>query len=119
MTLVTAIVSELTGIPAKRDVAMTGEVTLHGKVLPIGGLREKTMAAFKAGITKVLVPAANQKDMEDIDPEVKEKLTFVFCETVDDVLKQVLCPIEKENSEEKLPTTLPKSENRRGKRASI
>ncbi|MBE6639067.1 MAG: endopeptidase La [Ruminococcaceae bacterium] len=116
VTLVTALCSELSGIPARRDVAMTGEVTLHGKVLPIGGLREKTMAAYKAGITTVLIPNDNRKDMEDIDPEVKEKLQFIFCENASDVLQNALCYPE-ENK--KLSSIPPINEQKSSKRVTI
>ena len=118
VTLVTSIVSELSGIPVRREVAMTGEVTLHGKVLPIGGLREKTMAAYKAGVTTVLIPADNRKDMEDIDPEVKEKLEFIFCTTVDDVLKNALRhPVEEKNVD--IPAIPTQNERKPAKRATL
>ena len=118
VTLVTSIVSELSGIPARREVAMTGEVTLHGKVLPIGGLREKTMAAYKAGITTVLVPNDNRKDMEDVDPVVKEKLEFIFCSTVDDVLKNALRH-PAEETEPALSPMPPKTESKTQKRVTL
>jgi ATP-dependent Lon protease len=117
VTLVSAIVSELTGIPAKRNVAMTGEVTLHGKVLPIGGLREKTMAAYKAGITTVLVPKDNKKDMEDVDPAVKEKLEFIFCSNVNDVLKNVL--VSTAENCKKMPAIPSKTEKVAAGRAAL
>ena len=118
VTLVTSIVSELSGIPARREVAMTGEVTLHGKVLPIGGLREKTMAAYKAGITTVLVPNDNRKDMEDVDSVVKEKLEFIFCSTVDDVLKNALRHPAKETDSALSPMP-PKTESKAQKRVTL
>lgn len=93
VTMVTAIVSALSGIPVRADVAMTGEITLSGKVLPIGGLREKTMAAYKAGIKTVIVPKANIGDMDEIDDTVKLNLEFVFAEKIKDVLDAALvCP---------------------------
>ena len=73
VTLTTALVSVLTGIPVRQDIAMTGEVTLRGKVLPIGGLKEKLMAAYRAGITEVLIPEENVKDLEEVAPVVKEQ----------------------------------------------
>ena len=88
--MVTAIVSALASIPVKRDVAMTGEITLRGTVLPIGGLKEKTLAAYRSGIKTVLIPADNMKDLDEIDAEAKEKLIFIPCETVSDVLKNSL-----------------------------
>ncbi|MBQ9070340.1 MAG: endopeptidase La [Clostridia bacterium] len=90
VTMVTAIISALGNIPVKRTVAMTGEVTLRGKVLPIGGLKEKTLAAYRSGISTVLLPSANMKDLDEIDTEAKEHLTFIPCETVSDVLSAAL-----------------------------
>ena len=91
VTMVTAMVSALAGIPVKRDVAMTGEITLRGKVLPIGGLKEKTLAAYRAGISTVLIPEDNMRDLDDIDAEAKEHLHFIPCKTADDVLSAALC----------------------------
>ena len=90
VTMVTAIVSALSGIPVKRDVAMTGEITLRGKVLPIGGLKEKTLAAYRAGISTVLIPEENLRDLDDIDSEAKSHLNFITCKTADDVLGSAL-----------------------------
>ena len=90
VTMVSAMVSALGGHPVRRDVAMTGEITLRGKVLPIGGLKEKTLAAYRAGISTVLIPKDNVRDLDDIDTEAREHLTFVPCETADDVLKNIL-----------------------------
>ena len=74
----------------RSDVAMTGEITITGRVLPIGGLREKTMAAYVEGIKTVVVPEANRSDLEKVDEKVKEKINFVFAKTGDDVLKVAL-----------------------------
>ena len=90
VTMVTAIVSALGKIPVKRDVAMTGEVTLRGKVLPIGGLKEKTLAAYRAGIKTVLVPKDNVPDLEEIDTEARSALSFIPCSTAEDVLRAAL-----------------------------
>jgi ATP-dependent Lon protease len=90
VTMVTAIVSALSGIPVKRDYAMTGEITLRGKVLPIGGLKEKTLAAYRAGVSTVLIPADNMRDLDDIDSEAKDHLHFIPCKTASDVLGAVL-----------------------------
>lgn len=90
VTCVTAIVSELSGIPVRGDVAMTGEITLHGRVLPIGGLREKTMAAYKNGMTTVVIPYDNLPDLDEVDEEVKAHITFVPAETIDRVLETAL-----------------------------
>jgi ATP-dependent Lon protease len=86
----TSIVSVLTGIPVRRDVAMTGEVTLRGRVLPIGGLKEKLLAALRAGIKTVLIPDENEKDLAEIPDNVKSALTIVPVKTVDEVLRQAL-----------------------------
>lgn len=90
VTIFTALVSALSGCKVKSDVAMTGEITITGRVLPIGGLREKTMAAYVEGIKTVIVPEANRSDLEKIDEKVKEKINFVFAQTGDDVLKTAL-----------------------------
>ncbi|MFQ3664843.1 MAG: endopeptidase La, partial [Sphingomonadaceae bacterium] len=87
IAMVTSIVSTLTGIPVRRDVAMTGEVTLRGRVLPIGGLKEKLLAALRGGIGTVLIPAENEKDLAEIPDNVKEGLAIVPVAHVDDVLK--------------------------------
>ena len=90
VTMTTALVSALSGLEVRADAAMTGEITLHGKVLPIGGLREKTMAAYKAGINTVVIPEANRADLEEVDDAVKESLNFVFAENLGDVLETAL-----------------------------
>ncbi len=90
VTMVSAIVSALGNHPVKRDVAMTGEITLRGKVLPIGGLKEKTLAAYRSGISTVLIPADNVRDLDDIDSDAKDHLTFIPCETAGDVLENIL-----------------------------
>ena len=88
--MTTAIVSVLTGIPVKKNVAMTGEVTLRGRVLGIGGLKEKLLAALRGGITTVLIPQENVKDLEEIPDNVKRDLTIIPVSTVDDVLREAL-----------------------------
>ena len=90
VTMVTAIVSALGNYPVRRDVAMTGEITLRGKVLAIGGLKEKTLAAYRSGIKTVLLPAANLRDLDDIDKEAREHLNFIPCESAGDVLENAL-----------------------------
>lgn len=99
VTMTTAITSALTGIPVRHDVAMTGEVTLRGRVMPIGGLKEKTMAAYRAGMKTVIVPAENEPDLQDIDPIVRENVTFVTAETMKTVLDTALCKPAKESAE--------------------
>jgi ATP-dependent Lon protease len=88
--MVTAIVSVLTGIPVRKDIAMTGEVTLRGRVLPIGGLKEKLLAALRGGIKKVLIPEENAKDLADIPDNVKSNLEIVPVSRVSDVLVHAL-----------------------------
>ena len=90
VAMVTAIISVLTGIPVRKDVAMTGEITLRGRVLPIGGLKEKLLAALRAGIKKVVIPEENVKDLAEISDEVKNALEIVPAARVDDVLKVAL-----------------------------
>lgn len=86
ITLTTAIISLLTNAPVRADIAMTGEVTLAGRVLPIGGVREKALAALTQGITNIILPFANQKDLADIPDQFKEKLNFIFVENIDEVI---------------------------------
>jgi ATP-dependent Lon protease len=88
--MVTAIVSVMTGIPVRRDVAMTGEITLRGRVLPIGGLKEKLLAALRGGIKTVLIPEENAKDLADIGQNVKNGLDIVPVSRMDEVLARAL-----------------------------
>jgi ATP-dependent Lon protease len=90
VTVCTAIVSALTGVTVRREVAMTGEISLRGRVLPIGGLKEKTMAALRHGITTVIIPKDNERDLEEIDQTVRKSLNFVLAQTVDTVLETAL-----------------------------
>ena len=90
ITMTTAIVSALTGKKVRADVAMTGEITLRGKVLPIGGLKEKSLAAYREGIYTVIMPKANERDLDEIAPVVKAKMKFIPVETIDEVLKVAL-----------------------------
>ncbi len=90
VTVCTAMVSALTGVTVRRDVAMTGEISIRGRVLPIGGLKEKTMAALRHGVHTVIIPRANEKDLEEIDQTVRNALNFVTAETVDTVLETAL-----------------------------
>ncbi|KKR63415.1 MAG: Lon protease, partial [Candidatus Woesebacteria bacterium GW2011_GWA1_40_43] len=90
VAITTALVSALTGIPVKRDVGMTGEVTLRGRVLEIGGLKEKSIAGHRAGLKTIIVPKDNRKDLDDIPAQVKKDIKFVFAEEVTDVLKVAL-----------------------------
>lgn len=90
VTLTTAIISALTNTPVTNDIAMTGEITLRGNVLAIGGLKEKSMAAHRCGIRKICIPKDNVKDIADIPEEVKNDMTFVACSKIDEVLKEAL-----------------------------
>jgi ATP-dependent Lon protease len=85
-----ALVSLLSGKPIRSDVAMTGEISLRGLVLPIGGVKEKTLAALRAGIKTVMIPKRNEKDLEDVPAEAREKLEFVFLEKVEEAVKTAL-----------------------------
>jgi ATP-dependent Lon protease len=90
ITMATALISALTNIPVSKQVAMTGEITLRGRVLPIGGLKEKTLAAHRAGIRTVLLPKDNEKDIDDIPESVRKELTFIPVSHMDEVLKHAL-----------------------------
>jgi ATP-dependent Lon protease len=90
VTIASSLASLLTGRPVRPDVAMTGEITLRGKVLPVGGIKEKVLAARRAGIHTVILPRRNQRDLEDIAPELRQELEFVFVDTVDEVLSAAL-----------------------------
>lgn len=96
IAIATAVVSALTNIPIKKDVAMTGEITLRGRVLPVGGIKEKVLAANRMGIKKVLLPMDNKKDLEEIPSKVRKKLNFVLVKSMDEVLEHAL---EKGNDE--------------------
>ncbi|WP_136515809.1 endopeptidase La [Geomonas edaphica] len=101
VTMATALVSALTKIPVRKEVAMTGEITLRGKVLPIGGLKEKILAAARLGVTTVIIPVQNKKDLEDVPKTILKKLKIVTASTIDDVLAVAL---------EKYPPPAPKPE---------
>ncbi len=104
ITIAVALISALTGRAVRRDVAMTGEITLRGRILPIGGLKEKTMAAFRYGIKTVVIPLENEPDLEEIDPTVKNALNFIAADHIDNILDLVLeCP-ERKKAEETLDT---------------
>ena len=88
--MATALISALTNRPVNRDVAMTGEITLRGRVLPIGGLKEKSLAAFRAGIKTILIPDRNEKDLDEIPKPLRRKLRWVVAQNMSDVLKVAL-----------------------------
>jgi ATP-dependent Lon protease len=97
VAITTALVSALTKIPVKRDVGMTGEVTLRGRVLEIGGVKEKTVAGHTAGLKTIILPKENEKDMEELPKNVQKGIKFVFANKVEDVLKVAMLqwPIKK------------------------
>jgi ATP-dependent Lon protease len=109
VTMFTALVSMLTGFRVRHDVAMTGEITLRGRVLPIGGLKEKVLAAHRAGIKRVIVPERNKADLDEVPAEVKGELEFVFVSKMDQVLEAALEEMPKPKPEEKVvqPSVLP------------
>ena len=90
VTMASALVSALTGMPVRSDVAMTGEITLRGRVLPIGGLREKSLAALRARIYTIIAPEQNQKDLDEIPKHIRRRLDFKFVKHMDEVLKLAL-----------------------------
>ena len=90
VTMITAMISALSGRPVDYSVAMTGEITLTGRVLPIGGLKEKSLAAYRMGIKTIVIPKANEKDLKDIPKTVKSKIKYIPVEKVEDVLKSAL-----------------------------
>lgn len=96
VTMATAIISALTGRKMRNDVAMTGEITIRGRVLPIGGLQEKVLAAKKVGIKTVILPKENKKDLDEIMDEIKDGMQFVLAETMEDVLQTALVKGEKD-----------------------
>jgi ATP-dependent Lon protease len=90
VTMATALASVFTNVPVRRDIAMTGEVTLRGRVMPIGGLKEKTLAARRAGIRTVIIPKENEKDLDDIPKYLRKDMHFIFATTMDDVIQTAL-----------------------------
>lgn len=110
VTMTTALVSALSGMPVRHDVAMTGEITLHGKVMAIGGLREKTMAAYKAGMKTVIIPKANKGDLEEVDNAVKDNVEFIFAETLTDVLDNALVKKAKPSRDKRI--NIPAAKNK-------
>ena len=90
ITLATAMVSALTGIPVRKDVAMTGEITLRGRVLPIGGLKSKILAAHMSGAAMVIIPKKNEKDLRDVPEEIRKQMKLVLVESMDQVLEHAL-----------------------------
>ncbi len=92
VTLVTALISVFTGRPVRRDIAMSGEITLRGRVLPIGGVKEKVLGAYRAGIHTIILPQKNERDITDVPPHIKRKLRLLYVRHMDEVLSHALCP---------------------------
>ena len=90
VTMATALASALTKRPVRKDVAMTGEITLRGRVLPVGGIKEKVLAAHRAGISTVVIPKENEKDLDEIPNNVRRKVKFILVEHMDDILEAAL-----------------------------
>ena len=103
VTMTTTLVSALSGIPVRHDIAMTGEITLTGRVLAIGGLREKSTAAYTRGIRTLLIPKENMRDIAELDSVVREEMTFIPCETLDDVLSRALVRESAADLTERIP----------------
>jgi len=101
VTMATALVSLISGRPVRPDVAMTGEITLRGQVLPVGGIKEKTLAAHRSGLKMVILPKRNEADLEDLPEEVRKELKFIFVDTVDQVLESALEPASKAKRKKK------------------
>ena len=117
VTVTTAIVSALTDVPVRRDVAMTGEVSIRGRVLAIGGLKEKTMAALRHGVSTVIIPKANERDLEQIDQTVRGKLNFVIADSVETVLNTAL--VRQDNSSPTILSEIPGELHRKSRKPSI
>ena len=109
VTVTTAIVSALTGRTVRRDVAMTGEVSIRGRVMAIGGLKEKTMAAYRHGCKTVIIPAANERDLADIDQTVRGKLNFVIAKEISTVLEAALNPAAEQSKPMNIPAEAPRN----------
>ncbi|NPV29307.1 MAG: endopeptidase La [Firmicutes bacterium] len=99
ITMATALASALSGRRTSGEVAMTGEITLRGRVLPVGGIKDKVLAAHRAGIKKIILPAENKKDLEEIPPNIKRRLNFVLVRNMDEVLQEALLPLAREDEE--------------------
>jgi ATP-dependent Lon protease len=101
ITIATALISALVKLPVQRDVALTGEITLRGRVLPIGGLKEKSVAALRAGAKVLIAPSKNEKDLEDLPPEVRKKIDIILVDTMDQVLSVAIPGISKKDGKRK------------------
>ncbi len=90
ITMAVALVSALTKRPVSKDIGMSGEITLRGKMLPVGDIRDKVLAAHRAGLKKVILPRENEKDLQEVPQQVKEELQFIFVESIDEALEAAL-----------------------------
>jgi ATP-dependent Lon protease len=116
VTLVTSLISALTRIPVNKDIAMTGEITLRGKILPVGGLKEKILAALRAKIKTILLPEQNKKDLSELPRSVRRKLQFVLVRNIDEVIEKAL--LIKKSKVKRLPIKGPRFEIRRSRQGS-
>jgi ATP-dependent Lon protease len=106
--MATALMSLMTGRPVRKDLAMTGEITLRGQVLPVGGIKEKVLAANRNGLCTVILPKRNEFDLEDVPENVRSEMSFIFAERVDDVVNAALMPAPaRENGTEPEPVGEP------------
>ena len=106
--MTTALTSLLTGVPVREDVAMTGEITLRGQVLPVGGIKDKALAAQRSGVTTFVLPRRNEVDLDDLPAELKEQLTFVLADTMDDVLEAAMpAEFQERRKLNQLPSPVP------------
>jgi ATP-dependent Lon protease len=111
VTMATALVSLISGRPVRADVGMTGEITLRGQVLPVGGIKEKVIAAHRSDLKTVILPRRNEADLEDLPDEVRQAIQFVFVDTVDEVLDSALEPApRRKNTNKKAKPKLPGSD---------
>jgi ATP-dependent Lon protease len=101
VTMATALVSLISGRPVRADVGMTGEITLRGQVLPVGGIKEKVLAAHRSGLKTIILPVRNKEDLEELPEEVRQSMNFVFAESVEDVLNAALEPVKKTKTTKK------------------
>jgi ATP-dependent Lon protease len=99
VTIATSLASLLSGRAVRPDVAMTGEITLRGKVLAVGGIKEKVLGARRAGITTIILPKRNEKDLEDVPDSVRTEMQFLFVDTMDEVLEQAFEPCAKQEAQ--------------------
>jgi ATP-dependent Lon protease len=99
VTIATAIASQLSGRKTRSDVAMTGEITLHGKVLPVGGIKDKVLAAHRIGVDTVILPRRNEPDLDDVPQEIRKQMRFVLVDTIDDVLEAALLPADSQDGD--------------------